>query len=62
MSPLALVRLSTEFSHHICIGPSPKKKSTKYCFQNISDLLQMEEVTYTLSGISGRLSNSGNQF
>ena len=24
--PLALIRLSTEFSHHICIGPSPKKK------------------------------------
>ena len=29
MSPLALVRLSAELSHHICIGPSPKK-SSKY--------------------------------
>ena len=32
MSPLALVRLSTEFSHHICIGPSPKKKKYKILF------------------------------
>ena len=61
MSPLALVRLSTELSHHICIGPSPKKRS-KYSFQNISEFLTNGEVTYTLSGISGRLSNSGNQF
>ena len=56
MSPLALVRLSAELSHHICIGPSPKK------VQNISELLQKGDVTHTLSGISGRLSNSGNQF
>ena len=33
MSPLALVRLSTEFSHHICIGPSPKKKVQNIVFK-----------------------------